>query len=178
MANTNILLVGEAEVKANSTIETNVAPKILNLIISDIQKNDLKRLIGKANYEGLLSAILDNRNNGTALTDRDKDFIEDYIKPYLIAATVVQFIILNTYKLTNKGVLKMTDDQASGVESGDLEYLKGYYIIKELAAKKSLLQFVNEENENTCSTEEDDSDLGGLYLVDNRRYGSGRNRYL
>jgi len=180
MANKNILLVGEAEVKENSTIEKNVAPKILNLIISDIQKNDLRRLIGKVNYDGLLYAIIDNRDNGTALTDRDKDFIEDYIKPYLIAATVVQFIVMNNYKLTNKGVLKMTDDQAAAVESGDLEYLKGYYILKEQAAKKNLIQFINEEAENACPTDDDTSDLGGLYLVDKHsyRFNSGRNRYL
>jgi hypothetical protein len=180
MANRNILLIGEAEVKENSTIEANVAPKILNLIISDIQKNELRRIIGKANYDGLLASITEQKDNGTPLNDRDNDLIEDYIKPYLTAATVVQFIVMNNYKLTNKGVLKMTDDQATGVESGDLEYLKGYYNLKMLAAKKSLTQFINEEAENSCQTEVDSSDVGGLYLVDNDNYTykSGRNKYL
>jgi hypothetical protein len=181
MANRNILLVGEAEVKENSTIEKNVAPKILNLIISDLQKNELRRIIGKVNYDALIDAVLDNRDNGTPFTDRDKDLIEDYIKPFLIAATVVQFIIMNNYKLTNKGVLTMTDDQASALNSGDLEYLKGYYIVKQAAAKKNLVQFINEEAENSCGgTDEVTNDLGGLYLVDNHyaRTTTGKDKYL
>jgi len=177
MANRNILLVGEAEVKENSTIEANVAPKILNLIISDIQKNELRKIIGKVNYDGLLASILEKKDNGTPLTDRDNDLIEDYIKPYLIAATVVQFIVMNNYKLTNKGVLKMSDDQATGVESGDLEYLKGYYLLKEITAKKNLIEFLNEEAEHACSTDLNTSDLGGLYLVDKNNYSHNTGRY-
>lgn len=181
MANKNILLIGEAEVKENSFIEKNVAPKALNLIISDIQKNDLKRLIGKTNYDSILAAVIAFKDNSTALTDRDKDFIDDYIKPFLISATCVEFIVINNYKLTNKGVLKMTDDQAVNIDNGDLEYLKGYYMVKLVNAKKALTDFVNDENENYCLSGEDtNADLGGLFLTDSpSSYRPiGRNRYL
>jgi len=181
MAGKNILLIGEAEVKENSFIEKNVAPKALNLIISDVQKNELKRLIGKANYDAIIAAVIDLKDNGTALNDRNKDFIDDYIKPFLIAATCVEFIVINNYKLTNKGVLKMTDEQAVNIDNGDLEYLKGYYMVKMVNAKKALTDFVSEENENLCNSGDDiNGDLGGLFLMDNHSYkcNSGRNKYL
>ena len=181
MANKNILLIGEAEVKENSFIEKNVAPKALNLIISDVQKNDLKRLIGKTNYDSIIAAVVELKDNGTALNDRDKDFIDDYIKPFLIAATCVEFIVINNYKLTNKGVLKMADDQAVNIDNGDLEYLKGYYMVKLVNAKKALTEFVNEENENYCKDGDDsNADLGGLFLTGSSiaYKPTGRNRYL
>ena len=179
MAKTRILFISESEVKENSTIEKNVEPKLLNIIISDLQNNELKRIVGKDRYDALIGAVTAFKEAATPLIQSDRDLIDDYIKPYLIAATVVQFIVMNNYKLTNKGVLSLTDEQAKDVSSGDLEYLKGYYILKQETAKKNLKEFINSASD-VCTESNVSSDLGGLYLENrsNVSYRTGRNKYL
>ncbi|MCX2486609.1 hypothetical protein [Pedobacter sp. MR2016-24] len=180
MAKKNILLVSESEVKENSTIEKNVEPKLLNLIISDLQNNELRRLLTSSKYDALIDSIQDFKDNQTPLLASDDELIDEYIKPYLIAATVVQFIVMNNYKLSNKGVLNLTDDNAKDVTSGELEYLKGYYILKQEGAKKNLKDYLKINDTCTDSNDTNNSELGGLYLQDNNNfsYRIGRNKYL
>ncbi|WP_449439643.1 DUF6712 family protein [Pedobacter steynii] len=145
---TKTILISEDELKSQSLIELNVAAKGLRVIIKDVQHNQLRKILGNTLYGELLakvdlSLLPDTDPNYLALSTEDLDFIQDYIQPFLIAASVADFIILNNYKLTNKGVLQLNDVQAQNVAIESLEHLKNYYDNKVQVSKADLVEYVS-----------------------------------
>ena len=150
---TNTILISEDEVKNQSLIEINVAPKTLRVIIKDVQHSQLRKIVGNERYFKLLNEVDASLvTNGTPVSANSLTFIQDYIQPFLIAATVCDFIVLNNYKLTNKGVLQLSDSNAQTANDSSLEQLKNYYDNKQNTAKSDLIEYLNELDKVSCSS--------------------------
>jgi hypothetical protein len=179
------LLISENTIKDSSLIEINVASKTLKVIIADVQYNQLRKIIGKTKYDSLLTEVensllpIDDLKH-EAMSEESKELIYDYIQPFLIAATVCDFIVLNSTKITNKGLLKLNDNNASSVDDNSLEQLKNYYDSKLATAKLDLIDYTSSLDENIGCGNNDSSVTGystGLYIEKYNDFSDYFNRY-
>ena len=179
------LLISENTIKESSLIEINVASKTLKVIIADVQYNQLRKIIGKTKYDSLLvevenSLLPISDLNHEAVSEESKEFIYDYIQPFLVAATVCDFIILNNSKITNKGVLRLSDNNASSLDDSSLEQLKNYFDSKLATAKLDLVEYASGLNENPTCSDNDSLVTGyntGLFIEKFDDFSDYFNRY-
>src|SRR4051794_31914134 len=134
-----VLLISEQQIKAQSIIEANVDSKILNKVIVNVQEIQLKGILGADLYNTVLDAVSAFVATGTTIPTDTATLLNDYIQPFLVHAVVADFIVVNNFKLTNKGFLKMRDDVAESVSADDLEYAKNYYDNYKAEYKKNLV---------------------------------------
>ena len=138
-----VLLVSVQDIISASVIEDNVDVKLLSKTIGITQETGLKSILGTSLYTGLLDAVYDYTVSGTPLTAAYSALIEN-AKPYLIAQTVASFIIINNYKITNKGILKLNDNSATALSDSDIENVKNFYDNQISTFKASLIQFLRD----------------------------------
>ncbi|WP_158798082.1 hypothetical protein [Pedobacter sp. L105] len=181
------LLISEEEIKNQSLIEMSVAPKSIRVILNDVQHNQLRKILGNTLFNSIITEV-DNSLltvNPVAISVDTLALITDYIQPFLVAAVIVDFIVLNSFKLTNKGLLQMNDNEASTVNIQGIEGLKNYYDTKANTAKLELIEHLKTDEDVECSDATDTnvtSSLTGLYIESfndfSDYFNRGRNRYL
>lgn len=160
-----VILISEQDLKDNSNIELNNDTKILSLSILDTQKLYLKPILGNSLFEEVIDSVYQSAtNDGFVISNKIKNLLE-VIRPYLIHAVIVDYLITNNYKLTNKGVLKLNDTSASNVSPSELEYAKNYYDSKMTAYKAALIGYLKDNNLTTRKADKDiTTDVIGWYL--------------
>lgn len=176
------LLISEEEIKEQSLIEMNVAPKSIRVILKDVQHNQLRKILGNTKYNSIIDEV-DNSLlplNPVPVTPETSDFIKDYIQPFLVATVCVDFIVLNSFKLTNAGLLQMQVPNANNVDLSGLEHLKNYYDNKSATAKIDLIEALKLDDTDTCSNAGNintTSSVTGLYIESYNDFGDYFNRY-
>lgn len=174
------LLISEEEIKEQSLIEMNVAPKSIRVILKDVQHNQLRKIIGNDRYNLIIEEV-DNSLlsvNPIAITPDTLDLIKDYIQPFLVATVCVDFIVLNSFKLTNAGLLQMNTPNAQNVNLDGLEHLKNYYDNKAAVAKVDLIEALKVVG--TCTSAKNintTSSVTGLYIESYNDFGDYFSRY-
>ncbi|RZK12916.1 MAG: hypothetical protein EOO46_01390 [Flavobacterium sp.] len=146
------LLIDEETIKKESIIEKNVDSKILSKVIVNIQELYLKEILGDSLYKSLIDAVKLFMQSGTTLSQEYTVLLNDYVQPYLIHAVCADFIVMNNYKITNKGILKMNDNSASNASNDDVEYMKNYVDNYVGQYKKNLIEYLKTINQNQCSS--------------------------
>lgn len=146
MAN-KVLLIGVKILKSQSVIENNVNDKELSKVIMNVQEIQLKPILGKTLYEQVCNEAMSKiEDSGYSMPELYSTLLEDYIKPYLIYATIAEFLVINNYKITNKGVQKLNDNSSTSINSQEVEYLKNYYDNFVSTYKGNLIKFLKEQN--------------------------------
>jgi len=140
-----ILFVGVADVINGSVIESNVDSTLLTKAISIAQEMGLKPILGSTLYNQLYEASEAKMFSGVTPTDLMQNLL-DTSKPYLIAKTVADFIIINNYKFTNKGIMKLNDNSGTSLDNTDLESVKDYYTNLVSTYKGDVIQFLKDNN--------------------------------
>ncbi|RZK46001.1 MAG: hypothetical protein EOO97_00050 [Pedobacter sp.] len=142
-----ILFISESQIKNQTNIETNVDGKILNNVIKDVQELQLKPILGNTLYNALLNEVGEFIVSGTTIPAGHQELLNDYVRPFMLNASVSDFIIWNQYKISNKGVLKLGDDQATPVQPQELEYLRNYYQNRASQHKANLVEYLKMNNQ-------------------------------
>lgn len=139
------LLLSEAQLKEQSNIERNVDGKLLAQLISDVQEIELRETLGAQLYDQVMEEFkaAADPDNPVPLSEARKALIVEYIRPFLIHAVMVKFIVLNNYKLTNKGVLKLNDTLATNVSPQEAQYAKNHFEGLMLGYKKLLVDYLH-----------------------------------
>jgi hypothetical protein len=145
MSNKKILLVSTAEIIANSPVQDNIDVKLLAKTLVIVQDTGLKQILGSTIYDELLTQVSNNVISGSTIDIFYANLIT-VSKPYLIAKTTADFIIINNYKITDKGVLKMNDNSATNVSEGDLQAVKDYYDNLISTYKKDVIDYLSATN--------------------------------
>ena len=160
-----VILISENDLKENSNIEWNNDNKSLSFSILDVQNLYLKPILGEKLYSEVVSAVyLSATDISYVMENRIADLLGQ-IKSYLIHAVIVDYLFVNNYKSTNKGVLKMHDSSAQDINSQELEYAKNYYEGKMTAYKNSLINYLkNNELASIKSDKDITTDVIGWYL--------------
>lgn len=161
--NKRVLLVSIDEIIQGSVIETNVDYKVLSRTIQIVQETNLKAILGQELFTDVIDAVYDNGVSGASVNSLYVNLI-DVCKPYLIAKTVADFIIINNYKITNKGILKLSDDSASNIDDADLQKVADYYRNLTSTYKKDILTFLKDNQLSTWGTDNTIANDGGWYL--------------
>lgn len=129
----NTLLISPGELKEESLINNNVEDKILGTIVITSQEIYLCKIIGTALLRKLqtlvYNAALDNGGDtpDTPGNEIYKELLEQYVKPYIKYSAMKAFLIENTYKLRNAGVIKNYDTNVMSSDLDTLKYLERHF---------------------------------------------------
>lgn len=141
--NKKVLLISENNIKTESVLENNVDVKVLRKVIVDVQEIQLRPILGDVLFQKVVDAVYQTTTVENYVMDADlKTLLQDYITPYLIHAVVVDFITTNNYKLTNKGVLKFNDSNATSASHDDINNITNHYKNKMAAYKDLLIDYM------------------------------------
>lgn len=148
-----ILLISETNLKENSLVQLNVDTKILAQTILQSQFTQLRPVLGDTLYNKVLDDVKQTVND-SGYSQQYKELLEGYIQPYLTVEVQRNLIINLSYRLTNKGILKYTDSNASTLGSSDTEYVKNYFDNLTSSYKVALIDYLHDNNliEN-CNTD-------------------------
>jgi len=160
-----VLFISEEQLKNESNIESNVDAKVLSKTIQTVQETDLKAILGLELYNGLVDAVHDNVVSGSTLSSLYSELLHGYVKPFLLYKSVSHFLVVNNYKITNKGTMKLGDNSATNVSSDELEYLKNYYDNYAVTYKEALIEFLRANNLLTSKSDTDTTSVSiGWFL--------------
>jgi hypothetical protein len=158
-----VLLIHNDKIRAESSIEKNTDDKILSKVLFNVQETQLKPILGKDLYKTVCDAVVAKMADSSYVIEAPyKDLLEDYIQPFLINATVAEFIAVNNYKITNKGVQKMNDNSSSSISAADLESVSNMYSNFSTSYKSNLIQFLKDNELVACGTGTDKNITMGI----------------
>lgn len=130
----NTLLISAKELKnANTLISANVDDNYLSATIVTCQEVYLEQITGTALYHRLQELVYNQITNAPdALNDpENKDYkilLEDMIKPFLKARTLVDVLYNAAFKIRNMGVMKSSDTNLQNADMSDIKYLEKQYL--------------------------------------------------
>ena len=160
-----VLLINESQIKNQSVLDNAVDSKVLSKTILACQEIELRSILGTTLYNSVIDAVYDFVNSGTTMTDIQTDLLNNYIQPYLIHEVVTSFIVVNNYRIGNKGVLKLRDDVGENVNGSELEFVRTYYANLTTRYKNNLIQFIKENNLiDSCSVDTTTTGTIGWFL--------------
>lgn len=168
-----ILLISEGHLKEQSVIEQNVNPKVLSKTIITIQDLRLRPILGAALYEQVLEAVELKESKQAELTTFQRELIYDYIQPFIVFSVLADLHVVNNYKMTNKGVLKLNDNAATSLQASELEHAKDYYDNYAAQYKQRLINFLSDNGvlDKQADTDTTSSAIG-WYLEGTRKFQS------
>lgn len=144
-----VLLIGVRLIKAESIIESNVDDAVLSKVISNVQDIQLKPILGIDLFNTVCNEVIAKAaNNSYIIAEPTKTLLDEYIQPYLVNATVAEFIAINNYKISNKGIQKLNDNSSSAINSNEVEYLKNYYDNYVSTYKSNLIKYLKDNKLN------------------------------
>lgn len=128
----NTLLISPQELKGESLINNNVDEKPLSVMVQTAQEIYLCKIIGTALFRKLQELVYNKIKGLTPTIDAEgnetyRELLEDYIKPYLKYHVMKSFLIENTYKMRNAGVMRMQDTNVMANDLDTLKYLEKHY---------------------------------------------------
>lgn len=130
----NTLLISAKELKnANTLISANVDDNYLSATIITCQEVYLEQITGTALYHRLQELVYNQITNAPdALNDPENEdykiLLEDMIKPFLKARTLVDVLYNAAFKIRNMGVMKSSDTNLQNADMSDIKYLEKQYL--------------------------------------------------
>ncbi len=159
------------DLKENSVIQYNVDEKILNQCIVEFQDLELSQILGKTTYKRLSNVLVSGATiSGYTYSDDDALMFET-IKPVMVYGSLLYSLSPLHFKVSNKGVQKITDANAQTGESRDIETLKNNYSTKLEGYKKLLIEHLQTDDDPDTNVPSDsDTSFGftGISIPDNQ----------
>jgi len=154
-----ILFISEDKIKENSLIQLNVDGKVLSQSIYDTQFSHLREITGDTLYSQLLDAVAATKADPPVpLTGDIRTLLLDYIQPFLSRAVLLKLLINLHYRVTDKGVLKYNDSQATSISPQELEYARNQLENEANAFKRILIKYLKEKfNDAGCESRDEDT---------------------
>jgi len=157
--------------KENSIIQSNVDEKILGQAILEFQELEVEPLISTPVYKRLNNEIVSATTiSGYTIPDLDTELLR-YIKPFMLYGSMLYSLNPLHYKVSNKGVQKLNDDNASTADKSDIDALRSTYLAKKDAYKKRLIDYIktdeDPETDTNCVSDKDSTlSFTGIYISD------------
>lgn len=165
-----VFLIHPNEIK--SIVRESVEDKTLRELVGISQETKLADILGDTLYNNLLTAIYEWKVNSTPLLVK-YEALMPYIKQYLKYQVVSDFILVNHYKINNRGTRVLIDDNATAANAGDIEWCRNYYTNATATYKKILIDYLR-ENELPATTDVVDNEYSfrGIYMDIDKNYYS------
>ena len=179
---TNTLLISPTELKSESLINSNCDDKPLSNIVTTTQEIYLVKITGTALMRKLQELVYNEvkglPNNITQEgNEHYLDLLENYVKPYLRYHALKSFIVENSFKFRNAGVVRVSDTNMNYTSVEDIKFLQQHFstyiaeyedrLSKYLCSNKSNFPEIQAEIPSymdSPSVGKDYSNTGGLWL--------------
>ena len=179
---TNTLLISPTELKSESLINSNCDDKPLSNIVTTTQEIYLVKITGTALMRKLQELVYNEvkglPNNITQEgNEHYLDLLENYVKPYLRYHAVKSFLVENSFKFRNAGVVRVSDTNMNYTSVEDIKFLQQHFttyiaeyedrLSKYLCSNKSNFPEIQAEIPSymdSPSVGKDYSNTGGLWL--------------
>lgn len=127
------LLISVQEIKEESLINQNVDDKTISSILDTAQEIYLSEIIGTPLYRRLqelvynkIKGLQGDKIDGTGF-EVYNELLEEYVKPYLKYKTMENFIVENSFKLRNIGVVRNLDTNVNYVDLDQIRFVQKHY---------------------------------------------------
>lgn len=117
-----VLFISTNYVKENSDVDENVADKIIKMAIIKAQDMQLQEIIGT----DLLNDLKDEVE-ASSVSAANQTLLDDFVLPFLLRQTVTNACISMLFKIRNKGIGKMNDENFTPVDTADLNLVLRHY---------------------------------------------------
>ena len=144
------ILLTDNELSKNTLLSGNIDKDKLRQCILDAQTERLEVLLGEKLYEKIC-------------TDYDADNLEDeylilytdYIKPFLIRQSALEYLKIGAFSVSNNGIFQPTSQNAQPISDTQLQVLKDEMSIKANAYADRMHRWLKKSNlpEYECDSE-------------------------
>ena len=179
---TNTLLISPSELKSESLINSNCDDKPLSNIVTTTQEIYLVKILGTPLMRKLQELVYNQvkglpDNITQAGNEQYFDLLENYVKPYLRYHALKSFVVENSFKFRNAGVVRVSDTNLNYTSVDDIKFLQSHFetyiaefedrLSKYLCSNKSNFPELQAEIPSfmdSPSVGKDYSNTGGLWL--------------
>ena len=186
----NTLLISPSELKSESLINSNTDDKPLSNIVTTIQEIYLVKITGSALMRKLQELVYNEvKGLPDSITQAGNEhyfeLLSNYVKPYLRYHALKSFIVENSFKFRNAGVVRVSDTNMSYSSVEDIKFLQSHFetYVAEYSERLSKYLCSNKSNFPELQAEipsymdeptigKDYSNTGGLYLGPRRKNNS------
>ena len=144
------ILLTDNELSKNTLLSGNIDKDKLRQCILDAQSERLEVLLGEKLYEKICA-------------DYDADNLEDeylilyteYIKPFLIRQSALEYLKIGAFSVSNNGIFQPTSQNAQPISDSQLQVLKDEMSIKANAYADRMHRWLKQKNlpEYECDSE-------------------------
>jgi hypothetical protein len=130
---TNTLLIAPSELKSESLINNNVDDKPLGVMVQTVQEIYLSKITGTALMRRLQELVYNKIQNdqGDRIDGQGfesyAELLEDYVKDYIKYRVMKNFLVENSFKMRNIGLVRNADTNVIPADVDTLKYLEHHY---------------------------------------------------
>ena len=108
----------ENELTKNTLLGGNIDIDLYIPCIADAQRTRLEEILGETLFNKIDVDFGNDDLSGLYLT-----LFDDYIKPFLIHQSAVEYLLVGAYKITNNGIYKTQPENTAAVDKTEVDYL-------------------------------------------------------
>jgi hypothetical protein len=144
------ILLTDNELSKNTLLSGNIDKDKLRQCILDAQSERLEVLLGEKLYEKICADY-----DADTLIDEYLILYTDYIKPFLIRQSALEYLKIGAFSVSNNGIFQPTSQNAQPISDAQLQVLKDEMSIKANAYADRMHRWLKKSNlpEYECDSE-------------------------
>ena len=144
------ILLTDTELSKNTLLSGNIDKDKLRQCILDAQAERLEVLLGEKLYEKICADY-----DADTLIDEYLILYTDYIKPFLIRQSALEYLKIGAFSVSNNGIFQPTSQNAQPISDTQLQVLKDEMSIKANAYADRMHRWLKQNNlpEFECDSE-------------------------
>lgn len=144
------ILLTDNELSKNTWLSGNIDKDKLRQCILDAQTERLEVLLGEKLYEKICTDY-----DADTLIDEYLILYTDYIKPFLIRQSALEYLKIGAFSVSNNGIFQPTSQNAQPISDAQLQVLKDEMSIKANAYADRMHRWLKKSNlpEYECDSE-------------------------
>ena len=145
-----VILLTDNELSKNTLLSGNIDKDKLRQCILDAQAERLEVLLGEKLYEKICADY-----EADTLEDEYLNLYTDYIKPFLIRQSALEYLKIGAFSVSNNGIFQPTSQNAQPISDAQLQVLKDEMSIKANAYADRMHRWLKQNNlpEYECDSE-------------------------
>ena len=145
-----VILLTDTEISKNTLLSGNIDKDKLRQCILDAQAERLEVLLGEKLYEKICADY-----EADTLRDEYLTLYNDYIKPFLIRQSALEYLKIGAFSVSNNGIFQPTSQNAQPISDAQLQVLKDEMSIKANAYADRMHRWLKQNNlpEYECDSE-------------------------
>ena len=144
------ILLTDNELSKNTLLSGNIDKDKLRQCILDAQSERLEVLLGEKLYEKICTDY-----DADTLIDEYLILYTEYIKPFLIRQSALEYLKIGAFSVSNNGIFQPTSQNAQPISDSQLQVLKDEMSIKANAYADRMHRWLKQKNlpEYECDSE-------------------------